>query len=584
MSTRIACRNLSKWRTVRRISSTASASSIDPEEVAKFSKASAEWWDPHGQFEMLHKMNPVRVGYIKDKVYQHLQRQQPGLLHKPFKGLNMLDVGCGGGLLSESLTRLGGQVTGLDASPENVNMARYHAESDPLLPKPTYRAVTAEDLLSETGGSVFDAVCSLEVIEHVNDPKSFVQTLCQLVKPQGLVFLSTINRTAVSNFLTIQMAEQVLKWVPPGTHDHSKYVTPEEISSFVNSTGDSKVVDITGVTFNPLLSKWMLLSHLNPASLLMNYFISPRFSVDMDVTNLDASTFPGINITWANEQQWNAGLTDGEVFPLADPNGMFSGSVDQVPVSCITAMKAHPYPYVQYEKNVGFIGYYIVRDPANRKKGYGLELFKNAMNYLGPDCNVGLDGVVEQQGNYEKSGFKKHWDNIRFFGKASTQTPLPLSGVANVATKDPSASVVTAIAEFEATFSGMRRPDTFISAWLSNQKITSVVLSSNGGKDILAFGSIRPSASGYRIGPLYAKSEEAAKHVAASLVNSVGKSDDIVIYADVCMANPKAPQVFESVGLSGVGGFVTGRMWTKGVPITQDAISGVYAVMTLEIG
>ncbi|KAI8854298.1 S-adenosyl-L-methionine-dependent methyltransferase [Chytridium lagenaria] len=206
-------------------------SSIDPEEVAKFGRAAAEWWDPKGQFEMLHKMNPVRVSYIKDKVDQYLDRNRLVKLDKPFEGLKMLDVGCGGGLLAESLSRLGGDVVGLDAAPENVKMAKFHAESDPLLRSPTYRTLTAEELLEETGGSQFDVVCSLEVIEHVNDPKSFVSTLCQLAKPEGVILLSTINRNAASHFLTIFMAEQLLKWVPPGTHEHDKYITPEELTT-----------------------------------------------------------------------------------------------------------------------------------------------------------------------------------------------------------------------------------------------------------------------------------------------------------------------------------------------------------------
>ncbi|KAJ3213235.1 Hexaprenyldihydroxybenzoate methyltransferase, mitochondrial [Dinochytrium kinnereticum] len=246
-------------------------SSIDPAEVEKFGRAAAEWWDPKGQFEMLHRMNPVRVRYIKDKVDQFLGKDKARSLHKPFTGLKMLDVGCGGGLLSESLSRLGGEVTGLDAAPENVKMAAFHAQADPLLVSPNYRAVTAEELLEETGGSCFDVVCSLEVIEHVNDPKSFVNTLSLLVKVRIFRFEYHLDLiTAASQFFTVFMAEDVLKWVPPGTHEHGKYVTPEELTSYA-AVANASVLDMSGMAYNPLGNRWHLIASSSPAALLMNY-------------------------------------------------------------------------------------------------------------------------------------------------------------------------------------------------------------------------------------------------------------------------------------------------------------------------
>ncbi|KAJ3214701.1 hypothetical protein HDU67_001349 [Dinochytrium kinnereticum] len=255
---------------------------------------------------------------------------------------------------------------------------------------------------------------------------------------------------------------------------------------------------------------------------------------------------------------------------------------DSEPISCITAMK--------YERNVGFIGYYIVRNQTQRGSGYGLQLFKKALDYLGTDCNIGLDGVVEQQHNYQKSGFSKVWDNIRFFGKPAVAAPgVPPANTFSIASSNPSESFVTAVSEFEALYSGCRRPDSFLAAWLKDARITSFIVGST--PDTLAlsvdkiegFGSIRPSATGFRIGPLYAKSPAVASWIAASLVRSIKGAEEATVYADVCMANDKAAAVFNGIGLSGEGGFVTGRMWTKGMPIPQHRVSGVFAVMTLEI-
>ncbi|KAI9359313.1 S-adenosyl-L-methionine-dependent methyltransferase [Zopfochytrium polystomum] len=260
-------------------------SSIDASEVSKFAQASAEWWDPRGQFEMLHRMNPVRVRYIRDQVVRaspgsaSATREELARMVKPFSGLSILDIGCGGGLLSESLARLGANVVGVDAAPENIAIATLHSRTDPMLQKPTYMASTAEAILEKGGEAQFDIVCSLEVVEHVRDPKKFIQTCMHLVKPGGLGVFSTINRTPASYLLTVVMAEQVLRWVPAGTHDHAKYVTPQEMVAYIESAG-GRVEDMSGIAFDPLLKKWHLTGSASPSgiswqpSLWMNYIVA----------------------------------------------------------------------------------------------------------------------------------------------------------------------------------------------------------------------------------------------------------------------------------------------------------------------
>ncbi|KAJ3073712.1 hypothetical protein HDU98_000848 [Podochytrium sp. JEL0797] len=213
-------------------------------------------------------MNPVRMQYIRKHVLAHLD---PQLLQAtpaaPFKGLKVLDVGCGGGLLSEALARLGAEVTGLDASPENTSMATFHAALDPMLEgRVVYRPQTVEKVVEEEGNRRFDVVCSLEVVEHVNDPKVFIGNCLDLVKPGGVAVFSTINRTPASYLFTVLLAEHVLKWVPTGTHDHSKYVTPTELESFIKSAEAKEtdgvrleVVDVSGMALRLLENRWVVL-------------------------------------------------------------------------------------------------------------------------------------------------------------------------------------------------------------------------------------------------------------------------------------------------------------------------------------
>ncbi|KAJ3024619.1 UNVERIFIED_CONTAM: hypothetical protein HDU68_007964 [Siphonaria sp. JEL0065] len=276
--------------------SLSTTSSIDPAEVAKFAAASSEWWNPKGEFGMLHQMNPIRMQYIRTQALTHLstlgQQITPAF---PFKGLKVLDIGCGGGLLSESLARLGADVTGLDASPENIAMATHHAGLDPMLKENLkFRASTAEDLLAEVGAGSFDLVCSLEVVEHVNSPKDFIGNCLDLVKPDGVAVFSTINRTPTSYLFTILLAEHLLKWVPVGTHDYSKYITPQELTAFVrNAEERSKssessqldIVDLSGMAYRPLENRWEVLDGTGPCNTLtgfgdleMNYLMTVKKS------------------------------------------------------------------------------------------------------------------------------------------------------------------------------------------------------------------------------------------------------------------------------------------------------------------
>lgn len=223
--------------------------SLDAEEVAKFSRLAAEWWDPHGKFSVLHKFNPVRLAYIRDHTTARFARDPFG--PKPLKGLRVLDIGCGGGLLSEPMARLGAKVVAIDPSEKNVATARVHAEETGLAID--YRAATAEDLAQ--GGERFDVILNMEVIEHVNDPAAFVAVCARLLKPGGLMFVATLNRTLKSFAFAIIGAEYVLGWLPRGTHHWEKFITPEELDRYLAAAG-LKRVDLTGVIYNPLTGAW----------------------------------------------------------------------------------------------------------------------------------------------------------------------------------------------------------------------------------------------------------------------------------------------------------------------------------------
>ncbi|MEM9277510.1 MAG: bifunctional 2-polyprenyl-6-hydroxyphenol methylase/3-demethylubiquinol 3-O-methyltransferase UbiG [Pseudomonadota bacterium] len=222
---------------------------IDDAEVARFSALAAEWWNPKGKFRPLHKFNPVRLEYIKERVCENFDRDMKD--PKAFEGLRFLDIGCGGGLLSEPMARLGAKVVGADASETNIEVAKIHAEQSGL--EIDYRAVTSESL--EADGEKFDVILNMEVVEHVADVNLFMTSCARMVKPDGLMFIATINRTMKANMLAIFMAENVLRWLPKGTHQYEKLVTPKELEAPLNAE-DMQIIDRTGVFYNVLQDRW----------------------------------------------------------------------------------------------------------------------------------------------------------------------------------------------------------------------------------------------------------------------------------------------------------------------------------------
>lgn len=222
---------------------------IDEADVARFSAMAAEWWDPTGKFKPLHKFNPVRLEYIKEKVCENFGRDVKD--PKAFKGLRILDIGCGGGLLSEPMARLGANVVGADASEVNIEIAKLHAEQSGL--DIDYRATTSEAL--EAAGEKFDIILNMEVVEHVADVNLFMTSCAKMVKPEGLMFVATINRTMKAKALAIFMAENVLRWLPKGTHEYEKLVRPEEIEAPI-AAESMEIIDQTGVFYNVLQDRW----------------------------------------------------------------------------------------------------------------------------------------------------------------------------------------------------------------------------------------------------------------------------------------------------------------------------------------
>lgn len=225
--------------------------SADPDEIAQFSRLAAEWWDESGPFRPLHRMNPLRIDYLKNQILSHFNCPDTA---SPLNGLRLADIGCGGGLLCEPMRRLGAEVTGVDASEQNIAAAIAHAGQMGL--DITYTATTAEDLVNEQAAP-FDVVLALEIIEHVNAPQEFLLTISKLVKPGGLLFLSTLNRTAKSFALAIIGAEYVLRWLPKGTHHWEKFLRPSEIIRPLEEMG-FELIDLSGMIYKPLKNQFTL--------------------------------------------------------------------------------------------------------------------------------------------------------------------------------------------------------------------------------------------------------------------------------------------------------------------------------------
>ena len=223
------------------------SSTINKKEIDKFSKIAEDWWNPEGKFKPLHQFNPERIKYIKDNTIKHFNLTNKD---KPFKNLNILDIGCGGGLLSEPMSRLGGNVTGIDASEKNIISAKIHAKQNNL--NISYFCNSPENFKSN---KKFDLVLNMEIVEHVEDVNFFIKKSSELLKKNGLMFVATLNRTLKSYTFAIIGAEYILRWLPIGTHEWNKFLTPEELTNFGRK--NSLVVEkIDGMVFNPLSNRW----------------------------------------------------------------------------------------------------------------------------------------------------------------------------------------------------------------------------------------------------------------------------------------------------------------------------------------
>ena len=237
-------------------------SSVDSAEVERFARQAGDWWTPRGPMAALHKFNPVRLAYIRDQAAARFGRDAKKL--DCLSGLRMLDIGCGGGILSEPLARLGAQMVGADPAEENIEAARAHAGETGIAVD--YRATTAETLAE--ANERFDVVLAMEVVEHVVDMKEFVSICAGMVKPGGLMIAATLNRTLKSFALAIVGAEYVLRWVPRGTHRWDKFVTPQELETAIESAG-LRVIGERGVIYNPFADRWQLSSDMD-----VNYMLA----------------------------------------------------------------------------------------------------------------------------------------------------------------------------------------------------------------------------------------------------------------------------------------------------------------------
>ena len=240
-----------------------STNTVDALEVAKFEAMAEEWWDPQGKFKPLHMLNPLRVEYIVEQIATQFNRDLSSLL--PFKGLRLLDIGCGGGLLSEPMARLGAEVVGADAAPRNIPVAQVHAKQSGLTID--YRNTMAEALVDE--GELFDVILNMEVIEHVASPQALLNACEALLNEGGVMLCSTINRNPKSYLVAIVGAERVMRWLPAGTHQWDKFIRPSELTELFKVTG-LEFIDKRGFVFNPLLWRWSL----STSDLSVNYVMA----------------------------------------------------------------------------------------------------------------------------------------------------------------------------------------------------------------------------------------------------------------------------------------------------------------------
>ena len=238
-------------------------STINKEEIQKFSKLADEWWDVKGKFKPLHMFNPIRIEYITDKIKQHFKIN--GDKANFLKGLNILDIGCGGGLISEPMARLGATVTGIDASEKNIKVAKMHAEKNKI--KINYFNKSPEKLENK---EKFDIILNLEIVEHVDNVGLYIESCYNLLKKDGIMFTATLNRSLVSYLKAIIGAEYILRWLPIGTHDWNKFLKPEELEKILQNKSFS-TVDIKGLEFNPITNKWKKTDNLS-----VNYIISSK--------------------------------------------------------------------------------------------------------------------------------------------------------------------------------------------------------------------------------------------------------------------------------------------------------------------
>ena len=225
------------------------SNTINKLEIAKFSKIAAEWWSPNGKFKPLHKFNPIRIKYLKENIIEHFKLKQT---NSPLKGLNILDIGCGGGLLSEPITRLGAKVTAIDASKKNIQVAKFHAKKNNL--KINYLCSSPEKL---NLNKKFDVVLNMEIVEHVEDLNFFIKKSSNLLKKNGLMFIATLNKTFKSYMFAIIGAEYILRWLPIGTHDWEKFVEPNNLIDLAMNS-NLKLKKLSGMKFNPIMDKWSL--------------------------------------------------------------------------------------------------------------------------------------------------------------------------------------------------------------------------------------------------------------------------------------------------------------------------------------